>query len=321
MKTKSKLFFACLAAFSVSCDDILEKDITNDNITISYPMDNQEVESNVVNFQWGALDGADDYRIQVFAENQSMVLDSLVSTNYFTYAMNPGMYQWRVRGENFAYQTAYTFPVTFSLVTTEDLTNQQVQLVSPSDGFYSQNMTPFFSWNNVAAAQHYSFQLVNITSGNMIIYEADEEESTTLSLSSGIIIQDGQYQWKVKAVNQDNDTQTPYASRTFFIDTSAPNQPQNTQPANNTTVSAGQMITFQWSVPQDSGTIFSPLTHTFQIATDETFSNILASNNQNITTYQYSVENAGTVYWRVRSTDAAGNIGNFGTSFKITVLD
>ena len=99
MKTINKLLL-CIGVISLAaCDDIIEKDITGDMVIPLYPMNDTEIESNVVNFQWNELDGADDYRIQVYSESNNMVLDSLVNETNFTYPLAPGHYQWRVRGE------------------------------------------------------------------------------------------------------------------------------------------------------------------------------------------------------------------------------
>ena len=110
----------------VGCDDVLEEDITDDNITITAPLNETTVVSNAVTFQWNSNSGSEDYRVQVNDASNVMVVDSLVPANSFTYPLSPGVYSWRVRGENFAYQTAYTFPVSFTMEASEDMTNQTV---------------------------------------------------------------------------------------------------------------------------------------------------------------------------------------------------
>ena len=102
MKTINKLLLAVILVITYSCDDIIEEDITDNNIIVQYPLNEQEIESNVVNFQWEELKGADDYRIQIYATGQNVMVDTLVNKANFTYNLNPGKYQWRVRGENFA---------------------------------------------------------------------------------------------------------------------------------------------------------------------------------------------------------------------------
>ena len=78
-----------------SCEDILQDDISNDTVQIGYPQNNQSIYSNVVDFQWQELHGADKYRLQVYNAASSMILDSLVSQTHFSYPISVGNYQWR----------------------------------------------------------------------------------------------------------------------------------------------------------------------------------------------------------------------------------
>lgn len=317
MRTINKILFVALITVIYSCEDIVEEDITNDNITINYPQNNQQIESNVVTFQWNLLDGADKYRIQVYSSGQNIVLDSLVNSNQFTHSLNPGSYQWRVRGENFAYQTAYTFPATFTLIETSDLTNQQVILSSPANNLYTQNITPTFTWTGVNAAESYTLQLINVSAGNNIIHEQTGIIGTSFTPSNTIIIQDAQYLWKVKAVN--STSETAFTSRTFYIDRTSPNQVQNTLPANEAIINDGTVVNFTWAAPNDTGAVTSPIQYTIQIATDQSFSNIVQSDNMSITSYQYTFNSTGDYYWRVKATDMAGNQGSYSSYFKVTV--
>jgi hypothetical protein len=310
--------WAFSAVLLTGCDDILEEDITDKMIVTISPQNGQVIESNVAVFQWNEINGADNYRVQVYSSTQSMVLDSLVNSTNFTFGLNPGAYQWRVRGENFAYETAYTFPAAFTMVETDDLTNQVVQLVSPASGIYVQNNAMVFSWVGVSAAQHYNFQLVN-TAGSTVIHQENEITATNFTLNTGIITQDGTYQWRVQAVNPENETQTQFSTRNFYVDTVVPNQPLNTLPANNALADVGEEITFEWAAPNDAGPVASPLTYTIQIATDTNFNNVIFSDTTNFTTFDYTFSAEDEYYWRVRAVDGAGNEGAFSAYFKVTV--
>lgn len=302
-----------------SCEDIIEEDITNDNITTLYPKSNEEIISNVVNFQWNKLKGADNYRLQVYSSNQNIVLDSLVNNTNFTYALVPGSYQWRVRGENFAYETAYTFPLPFTVKQTSDLTNQQVQLLFPNPGIYSKNKALTFSWSPVSASKFYVFQLVNVTNGNLLVHQQDNLNATSYTLAGEIITEDAQYLWRVKAVNDENQTETQYSSRNFYIDTTAPNQPQNTLPQNDNHTKINEPVSFEWSIPQDNGNANSTFTYTIQIATNENFTTIVHTDTTTNPSYEYAFTSLNTYFWRVKATDKAGNESNYGDFYKITI--
>ena len=319
MKTINKLFLILLLVIAYSCDDIIEEDITDNNITVQYPLNEQEIKSNVVNFQWEELKGADDYRIQIYATGQNVMVDTLVNKANFTYNLTPGKYQWRVRGENFAYQTPYTFPASFTLTETSDLTNQQVLLLYPDPGAYTKNLTPTFSWTNVSAATNYSYQLIDITNGNSLLHEENSLTGTSISLPTGIITQDGQYTWKVKALNTENETETPFASRNFYVDTTPPNVPLNTTPVDNKQTPVNEEVDFSWTVATDSGPVSSSISYTIQIAQDQNFATIINSAITTSPTYQYTFTLAGNYYWRVKATDKAGNVSTFSTAYKITI--
>lgn len=321
MKTINRLLFVVLAIVLYSCEDIIEEDITNDNLTIVYPKNNEQIESNVVNFQWESLKGADKYRLQVFSESQNMVLDSLVNKNNFTYPLTAGKYQWRVRGENFAYETAYTFPASFTLIATTDLSKQQVQLAFPQADLYTKETSFTFSWTALSAAEYYVFQLINVTSGNLLVLEKSDLTGSSFTLPVGTITEDGQYLWKLKAVNSESETETPFATRTFYVDRVVPNQSQNLLPLNNSIHIIDSPVNFTWTVPADTGVVISPVTYVIQIASDQNFTNIIQTAPVPNPEYIYTFSSIGDYYWRVKTVDKAKNESNYSTHFKLTVKE
>lgn len=318
MKTISKLILITLAIVSFSCEDILEEDITNDLVQIVYPTEGVIVESNVAVFQWNILEGADDYRVQIYSSNQFKVFDTLVNTNTVTLPLIQGTYQWRVRGENSAYQSSYSFPITFNVEESDDLSNQQVVLSSPMGNFATNQNAITLSWEDLTAADHYKVEVTNTTSGN-IVFTQDNVTTTNVTLNSSNITTDGQYTWKVKAFNTTTATETQYSSRSFLVDTVAPNQPQNNQPANNATQTINQTVNFNWTISTDSGIVQSTISYEIQIASDLNFTTIIQTSPTSGTSFQQSFATAGIYYWRVRAKDAAGNIGAYSSGYKLTI--
>lgn len=318
MKTISKILLIAIAIVFYSCDDILEEDITDDVIQTSYPQNNQQITSNVVNFQWNKLKGADDYRVQVFAANQNIVLDSLVSQNNFTATLAAGNYQWRVRGENFAYTSAYSYSANFTMIESDDLGQQQVILSNPSNNFYTNSSNITLSWENLNAADTYTFQLINVTNGQSVISTQPNLTVNSVNLDNTLLNADAQYQWKVQAFNSTSNTQ--FASRTFSVDKTSPTQPLNSLPVANTTQLINQEISFGWSVPTDAGAVQSPLSYTIEFSNTIAFSSIiLQQSGMAANAYQHTFTAAGDYYWRVRAKDQAGNIGTNSNYFKFTI--
>ncbi|WP_146193514.1 hypothetical protein [Flavobacterium sediminis] len=317
MKTSYLFLMLGLLSF-ISCDDILEEDISNDIVQTTYPSEGDVIESNVVTFQWNELDGADDYRVQIYDLYQIKVYDTLVSAVNVSLPMAEGGYQWRVRGENSAYESTYSFPVYFEVNESFDLTDQQVILSSPVTNFVTNSTTFTLAWDELPVADYYKLEIVNNSTGGTIVYQQDNITTTSVTLNNTIISQDGSYTWKVKAINSISETST-YTSRTFSIDTVNPNQPQNSLPANSSTQTVNQTISFSWTIPADSGTIQSAISYVIEIASDSAFTNILQSSNVSGTTFSQSFTSTGDYYWRVTAKDAAGNTGTPSSYFTFTV--
>lgn len=319
MKIITNFFLTLLGLCLMSCEDILEEDITDSMVTIVSPLENTEVVSNMITFRWNPVKGADNYRLQVYSQDQFIVLDSIISTNNFTYSLTSGTYQWRIRAENFAYQTSYTFPSRFTLIESDDLSNQLVPLATPSPSIYSKLLIHNFTWSRLTAADSYSFQLLNVTAGNTVIHQVDDITTTNYLLPTGIISQDGEYTWRVKALNSTNETETQYSSRTLYIDTTPPGLSQNSLPLNNANVTVNTSVNFQWNAPSNIGPVNAPLKYNIQIASDSGFNSILQTADLTTATYSYSFSSTGTYYWRVKAIDTANNEGNYNSGFKVTV--
>lgn len=318
MRTFLKPFyFAITFLIFTSCEDILEEDITNDIINTISPTAGTVVESNVVNFQWNILDGADNYRVQLFDNNGVIVLDSVVSQTNLTHPVSSGDYKWRVRGENFGYQSTYSLPISFSVIESTNLTTQQVILSSPSNLYYTNTNSINLAWQDLVAADTFSIEVINVTSGSTIVYQQNGITNTFLSLSNTVFPTDGEYIWKVKAVN--TTSETPYASRTIFIDRTVPNQPQLGLPANNSTQLINQPLTFNWLTAADSGTIQSALSYVIEFSNTNTFATITQSSNASTNSLQQTFTSVGEYYWRVKTLDAAGNVSSYSSVFKFTI--
>jgi hypothetical protein len=319
MKTINKII-AIITIFSIfSCEDILEKNILNSVVEVVYPKNDVEILSNVVNFQWKEVDGAKKYRVQVYSSTSRVVLDSLVTKNSISYPISKGDYNWKVRAENSGYTSSYTNTFNFSVKETTDLTNQQVVLSYPADNFYTNNANIIMTWETFSAADKYSFELLKIANGSSSL--ANQQSNLTspaISLTNSILNSDAEYNWKIKAFNTTNTTNTQFSSRKFYLDTVNPNQPTNVSPLNNSLQINNQQISFTWSIPTDSGSVLSPISYIFETANNSTFTSAEAT-TVTTTNYQKTFTNSGDYYWRVKAKDQAGNVGTYCPSFKFTV--
>ncbi len=311
------LSIICLILF-LSCDDILEENLTDDLVTPIAPTEGSIITNNLVNFSWNPLEGADDYRLQLSnaSQNNVILLDSLIHGTSFQYPLEPGTYQWRIRGENFAYETAYSFPVVFTIEASSDLANQTLILNTPTDNLYTNNSNLLFTWNDLQYADSYTFELVKNLNGQTTVAQQSGINATNYSVNASIFDVDAEYIWKVKAVN--STSETIYTSRSIYLDRQAPNQPSLVSPADEESI-IGTMVDFNWTVGQDSGNIQSEVNSILEIAQDANFNTIIENLTiTNGSAQQITIANLGTYYWRVKTNDAAGNSSSYSVSRSFT---
>ncbi len=316
MKKMYKITFLIIIAMFVSCDDIFEEDITDGIITILYPTEGVNVVSNIVSFQWVDMTGAKSYRVQIINDIHSLVIDTLVIDNSLYLPLIPAGYTWRVRGENDAYESLYNFPVAFEVEVAEDLTSSFVILDNPSDNMYTNSTDITYSWLPLSGAENYDLELVKSLGGNTLVHQETVSIGTSITLPSVLYTEDAEYIWKIKGVN--SSSETIFSRRSFFLDRINPNQPILNSPVAD--ASGSNPIVFNWSFGSDTGTIQSPISSEFQIATDNSFTNIIYTNDNAGESIQYNFNSLGDYFWRVKSLDTAGNESEFSDSRKITVM-
>jgi hypothetical protein len=316
MKKANRIFIALLALVIYSCDDIIEEDISNDSIQTISPIEGAIIEGNTVQFSWQQLDGADDYRIQIINNNQALILDSLATSSMFNYSLNPGNYQWRVKGENFAYTTQYTFPINFSVEASDNLINQNIILSTPSNNLYTNDTDIILTWQEIIGADYYDLEVAKLFGGEQTVLQETNITSTSFNLQSDIFDEDAEYQWKIKAVNA--SSQTNFSERSIFLDRQAPNQPVLVSP-NDQETSTSFTTNFNWTNGTDMGNVQSALTTTFEISTDINFGSLLVSEDLQNNSYQYIFDVTGVYYWRVINFDEAGNIGDYSAVHTLTI--
>ena len=301
---KSMLLISAFFAFT-ACDDVFEEDITNDIVTTISPENEAVLEGNSVQFRWQELEGADEYRIQVIeVVSQASVLDSLVTGDKFTYGFIPGKYNWRIRAENFAYTTSYGFPSSFDLKSTNDLKLQTLFLTSPSDNFYTNKNNLILTWDKIIAASSYNLVIDKTIQGNTATeIQITDITDTSYTLNSTVMSEDAIYTWKVKAQNENSETE--FSTRKILLDSQIPIVPIATSPQDDSVTSS--IVNFTWNVGSDSGEVQSELSNVLEIATDSGFATIIQLIKTSLSSQQVEFTETGLYYWRIKTVDAAGN--------------
>jgi hypothetical protein len=183
---------------------------------------------NTVDFSWTnatpgtyALGG---YRLQVSADStmSSYCLDTLISDTSITVALSTSdtMYYWRVRAVDiYDYQGPVTTIRNFEI----DVTDPAIPtLISPVDNHWLGDTAVGFVWDQVVKkvkASEVSY-VIQIDTSNTFASPLIED-TTVVSLDT-FNLSEGQYYWRVMAYDAAGNYGTYSVSRTFGVDTTAP---------------------------------------------------------------------------------------------------
>ena len=99
------LFCFCCTVFTVlSCEDVIETNLSSEEVIITAPSDSITAPRGSVNFIWEELNGAVQYQFQVasprFDSVVSFIEDSTLNNPFISLSLDSGRYQWRVRAKN-----------------------------------------------------------------------------------------------------------------------------------------------------------------------------------------------------------------------------
>ncbi len=310
---KNVLILTAISIIFVACDDFIEKNIEDDYITLIAPANNLTTIQLTHTFWWDWLDGAEYYNMQIvegsFSGVTNFVLDTIISDNKFVYTLYPGSFQWRVRGENNGGVTNFT---TFNLTIDSSLniSTQQIILASPADNYITNNDLITITWNFLLNADDYQIEVHQTTwAGSLVL-----GPKVVTALTDTFTLLEGTFVWGVQGRNSITGTSTAFSQRTITIDTTAPNMVTLNLPVDNDTLSNGYN-TFTWTQGTNTGTA---LTDDISFYSNAAATTLIKSVQAVGTSYQDSL-GLGIFYWRVQSTDAAGNIGTASSIRKIVI--
>lgn len=113
-KTMIRYLFVFMTLILITgCIDVIEEDISSDEINILAPAGGAVLAGPGVLFWWDLLPGADSYELQVvkpdFSAPAELVADTVITGGTVTISLAAGPYEWRVRACNSAYCTEYFY--------------------------------------------------------------------------------------------------------------------------------------------------------------------------------------------------------------------
>lgn len=304
-----RFIFACsLLTLLSACGAIIEPSISKKTIQPEAPSNQYQSTSYTINFWWDEVDNALSYHLQVvtpdFANPGSLVLDTVIKKNTFSFNFNPGNYQWRVLAENGSSQTAYSVTRNFSVAATS-IKQQAVQLTSPANNLVTNQGNVAFQWSSLYGATKYQLEIDtnNFVNESTAVYNQvipGQQLNFTFP-------KDQVYQWRVKA---ENDTARSQWSAIYSVtyDHTPPGIVTLSSPKDGTTLPLP--VSLQWSTVTGAAK-YKLYVYKTDATTlyNQNFPMLLTANS-----YSFTLGNSGDkVYWMVTAIDAAGNESAAGT--------
>ncbi|MEM9328198.1 MAG: hypothetical protein AAGA85_21200 [Bacteroidota bacterium] len=179
------------------------------------PGDGISTDSGNVNFVWEEVIGASRYRLRIGTPNLTtpdlIVLDSAVSSTGYQVSLSDGSYEWGVRSENDAFQSAFT---TRSLTIASGIRDplELPVLVSPANGAVLDSGRVTLLWDAQVAAEQYQLRMLSPSFANATITVLD---SVLTDTRLEIVLDRGSYEWGVKAAN--SAFETDFVTRTLTV--------------------------------------------------------------------------------------------------------
>jgi len=291
-----------------SCEDVFVDDISGKNVLLISPTDSLITTVTSHTFWWEKVDGATKYTLQIarpsFSEVQKIVLDTSVYSDKFDYTLYPGTFQWRVKATNSVSETDFT-TYTLTIDSTQDLSGETVNLVSPETNYATNNMVLTFLWQKVYNATEYRLKVfIDSWNGNLYKDTIIQSNSVEIELPEETLV------WGVQARN-DLPSQSSFSYQNLYVDTTSPGAPTLTTPQDEEIISSFN-VNFSWNRKPNDGT---SIKDSLVVSTDSIFTNDNIVLRAYTTNTEYTLdaqeEGNGIYYWHVASYDKAGNHSAF----------
>lgn len=310
-------------AFTYGCEKIVAEDISEKTPVLILPTVYDTIGSNPVHFKWEAMEGATKYRLQIvgpgFSNISEYLLDSVITLTDFYMELDSNEYEMKLTALNGAYESVTLGPLKFWVGVQSTVSNNVVTLLTPEDQKYeSELFDNKFSWIPLSDASSYEFSIrkgSSFQTGDII------DQQNTISTFTYTVpdeLTEGTYFWGVKAYLSTGETN--FTVRTLYIDTTGPNLPVLSTPADNASVTSGD-VSFIWNNGSDPGTIHSPVHSYFELATDAAFTSTVPGTPIDLQTNTFTINlSSGIYYWRVTNSDEAGHSSGESTTFTFTIF-
>jgi len=255
-------------------------------------------------FSWPPLDGAVGYRAQVFADDTftRRLLDGVFDRPAAQWADLPdGHYLLQVRARNAQGLEGRDGRLAFTLKARPE----PPFMNAPRDEGRVYGERVEFGWTGVAAAQRYRIQIAGEARFETPLL--DRADLTTPRLT--MPLPPGRYHWRLASIAKGDD-QGPFSDAASFELRETPPPPPLEPPK-----AQGDKIVFRWRARSGDDA------YDVQVARDPAFKELLLERRENLPELVLDKPPHGTYYLRVRTIEADGFVGPYGSAqqFKVSL--
>lgn len=277
------------------------------------PPDGTEDLTEIVTFEWGAVEHALTYNLQISTEADfSTTVEDISGITGVEYEVTELVlnldYYWRVQA-----------------VTTDSVTGEWSQawgfstvgippapaLSSPEDGAEDQPTSLTFSWESSPGSEHYQLQIATVQDFSATFFDQDNITETEYFVDG--FDTDRVYYWRVRAINEfgEGDWSVVWSYKTAI---GVPAAPVLVTPENEAT-DQPVTLTLAWSETDLAAT------YRLQVSKESDFSSTVV-NTGGITDTSFEasgLEHSQTYYWRVNASNDIGT-GDWSTVWNFTTV-
>ncbi|MEM2481278.1 MAG: hypothetical protein QXG14_04550, partial [Candidatus Hadarchaeales archaeon] len=259
----------------------------------------------VVGYLWYGLDDNPD----TIPENDMEGVEWTTGYSASLYAGSDGTWYFHIRAKDAAGNWGQTAHFRFNIDTQPPVAPT---LLLPGNGSILADNRPTFRWEHQEGENIENYELeIYDNAGSLLLVD----NSPVKWYDPENTLPDGQYRWRVRAIDRAGNLGAWSENFIFLIDSTPPPAPSLLSPENNCPPMHVLGPTLLWEAVSD----MTPVTYELQVSEDENFNQAVVW-AKGLTENSYLPEEtlSGTFYWRVRARDAAGNVSEWSETWVFT---